>query len=112
MAGSNAASSAGKDPDTKEGLPPSMQETLKTLKRLGYPDREKVAKASTLIPKVIQALTKRLGKLEECKTDMQQSSSKSTIFEKILDCTIFRPRKINDGSMQLSVYGIVDQQNP
>ena len=93
MAGSHTASSDGKDPESNQGLPPSMQETLKTLKRLGYPDTEKAAKASVLIPKVLQALTKRLGKLEECKTEMQKSPTQSTIFEKTLDCTLVWPRE-------------------
>ena len=51
-------------------MPPSLQENLKTLKRLGYPDTEQADKRSQLLPKVVTSLTKRLGKLDELKTEM------------------------------------------
>ena len=61
-------------------MPPSLQENLKTLKRLGYPDTEQADKRSQLLPKVVTSLTKRLGKLDELKTEMGSAETNSTIF--------------------------------
>ncbi|CAL1170886.1 unnamed protein product [Cladocopium goreaui] len=53
--------------DEDGGLPPSAQETMKLLKRLGYPEVQDTTKPSALLTKVSTALTKRMGKLEEVK---------------------------------------------
>ena len=49
------------------GTPPSQNvaETVKLLKRLGYPDTQEVRTSSSLLTKVNQSITKRMGKLEE-----------------------------------------------
>ena len=67
-------------------MPPSLQENLKTLKRLGYPDTEQADKRSQLLPKVVTSLTKRLGKLDELKTEMGSAETNSTIFLKSPVC--------------------------
>eukprot|EP00435_Cladocopium_sp_Y103_P032189 s729_g8.t1 len=53
--------------EEEEPLPPSAQETMKLLKRLGYPEVQDITKPSALLTKVNTALTKRMGKLEEVK---------------------------------------------
>ena len=49
------------------GTPPSQNvaETVKLLKRLGYPDAQEVRTSSSLLTKINQSITKRMGKLEE-----------------------------------------------
>ena len=74
------------DPAQDTAVPPSLQENLKTLKRMGYPDTEQADKRSQLLPKVVTSLTKRLGKLDELKTEMGSAETNSTIFLKSLVC--------------------------
>lgn len=47
-----------------------MTETLKLLKRLGYPESQDVYKSSAMLTKVNTALTKRMGKLEAAKESL------------------------------------------
>ena len=47
-----------------------MTETLKLLKRLGYPESQDVYKSSAMLTKVSTALTKRMGKLEAAKESL------------------------------------------
>ena len=74
------------DASQDTAAPPSLQENLKTLKRLGYPDTEQADKRSQLLPKVVTSLTKRLGKLDELKTEMGSAETNSTIFLKSPVC--------------------------
>lgn len=53
-------------------LPPSVTETMKVLKRLGYPDAQDVHKSSSLISKVNSAVVKRMGQLDQLKQAMQK----------------------------------------
>ena len=76
----------GADPGAGEedgGLPPSAQETMKLLKRLGYPEVQDTTKPSALLSKVTTALTKRMGKLEEVKK-LFASGSDSALVNKNL----------------------------
>ena len=74
------------DPGNDQSLPPSLQENLKMLKRLGYPDAEHVEKNANLVPKVSTSLTKCLNKLDELKQEMKDAKSNSSIFAKNLIC--------------------------
>lgn len=65
--GAPAVGGADVVPGDEDGLPPSAQETMKLLKRLGYPDVQDTTTPSALLSKVNTALTKRMGKLEEVK---------------------------------------------
>ena len=47
---------------------------------MGYPDTEQADKRSQLLPKVVTSLTKRLGKLDELKTEMGSAETNSTFF--------------------------------
>lgn len=53
-------------------MPAAVVETVKLLKRLGYPESQGVYKASSIIDKVTTALTKRMGKLDETKQLLQK----------------------------------------
>ena len=58
------------NPDGGDVPPGSVTETLKLLKRLGYPESQDVCKSSALLTKVNAALTKRMGKLEAAKQSL------------------------------------------
>ena len=88
LAGGGASSV---DPSNDQSLPPSLQENLKMLKRLGYPDAEHVEKNANLVPKITTSLTKRLNKLDELKQEMTNAKCNSAIFAKNLICIyVFR----------------------
>ena len=71
-------------------MPDSVQETLKLLKRLGFPESQDPTKASSLLTKVVQSLTKRMGKLQEVKDQlMKPEISESQLAKKSLGC-VFR----------------------
>lgn len=67
-----------------EELPPNVQETMKVLKRLGMPEVQSSTKASTVLPKMVQALTKRLTKLEECRASLAAPDLATPLVQKTL----------------------------
>jgi len=54
------------------GLPSSVVETVKLLKRLGYPDSQEIHQSSALLNKVATAVTKRMGQLELIKVSLSK----------------------------------------
>ena len=79
LAGRDSASPSD-PPPADPTMPPSVQETMKLLKRLGYPEVQGSSKASSILGKVVTALTKRMSKLEETKT-LFQSTGKTTALQ-------------------------------
>jgi hypothetical protein len=62
-----------------------VTETVKLLKRLGYPDTQDVHKSSSLLSKINGAIMKRMTKLEETKRVLEQpSTAHSQLSQKIL----------------------------
>ena len=59
------------DGNGPSALPSSVSETVKLLKRLGYPDSQEVHKSSSLLGKINGAIMKRMAKLEETKTSLE-----------------------------------------
>lgn len=74
----------GEDAIIPEELPPNVQETMKVLKRLGMPEVQSSTKASTVLPKMVQALTKRLTKLEECRASLAAPDLATPLVQKTL----------------------------
>ena len=66
----NASASVDAPADGGDAPPGSVTETLKLLKRLGYPESQEIYKSSALLTKVNAALTKRMGKLEAAKQSL------------------------------------------
>lgn len=63
--GNLAAAAVAAAPDGSTPPSQSVAETVKLLKRLGYPDTQEVRTSSSLLTKINQSITKRMGKLEE-----------------------------------------------
>lgn len=74
-------------PEGNPNVPESVQETLKLLKRLGFPESQDSTKASSLLTKVVTSLTKRMGKLQEVKDLLEKPEiSESQLAKKSLGC--------------------------
>ena len=69
---SGTASSAPDGAVPAGGLPSSVVETVKLLKRLGYPDPQEIHQSSALLNKVATAVTKRMGQLELIKVSLSK----------------------------------------
>ena len=65
----SAAAKAFQDPAVKDKL---EQEAGKVLKKLGFPPLETVNGHGASLPKVLACLTRRLTKLDETMTELQQ----------------------------------------
>lgn len=71
-------------PAGTDNLPTSVQETMKLLKRLGFPEIQDSQKIESTITKVVGALIKRMGKIEAMKKSLQEGDQSSALTTKIL----------------------------
>ena len=64
--------------DGEHPPPESVVETLKLLKRLGYPESQESYKSNSLLSKINTALTKRVHLLELTKQQLLQPATKDS----------------------------------
>ena len=93
-----AAAKAGGLPSPVTPVPAAVAETVKLLKRLGYPESQCVYKASSLLDKVNTSLTKRMAKLDETKQllmkpETQGSQLATKTFDWIYQNTLTAPMR-------------------